>query len=156
MARKRNFEKEKQTKFAKEHYHLNNAYLTDVDGIEVSSTENELYMQYSYNTTFNGVPLITKLIEVKHNASSYIKNMIKKEIKPNSQIAVYCRTVEEINQSRGINELPSVEFWLIVQSNGDYPFHVFNVFQDVFDDVEFERIKTVNNKQEYIALFEPK
>ena len=48
--RERNYDKDKQTGFAKEHLELEGVYLTDVDAIGyiITSTSDECYFQYAY------------------------------------------------------------------------------------------------------------
>ncbi|WP_299161958.1 hypothetical protein [uncultured Eudoraea sp.] len=152
MTRKRQYEEEKQTKFAQEHLNLKNCYLTDVDRIVFNNTENEFYMQYTYNTT--NKPMISKFIEVKYDATSYFQKMVKKEIPPSSQIQAYLSMVDEINYARNMTENEMVVFWLVLQTEGNYPFHVFEVIHDN-GKVEFDYLGTVNDNVQYKTLFEP-
>ncbi|WP_019671206.1 hypothetical protein [Eudoraea adriatica] len=138
-------ELEKQTKFAQEHLNLKNCYLTDVDGIVFNSTENEFYMQYTYDTT--NKPMISKFIEVKYDATSYFQKMVKKEIPPSSQIQAYCSLLDDVNKARSINNEPEVKLYMILQTQGDYPLHVFEVYD--FLEIEFDYIQTVSDEEEY-------
>lgn len=149
MPKRRKLEKDKQTAFAKEHYNVNGAYLTDVDGIWFADTENSTYMQYSY--TGNNSAMITKLIEVKYDSTDYVKGLIRKEIPPTPQLQAYAGLLQEVNRSRSMTDTPEAQLYLVIQTKGSFPFHVFRITEEI----DYDFIGSVNNETEYRAVFEP-
>lgn len=146
--RERLFNKEDQTHFAKTHPSLgSNAYLTDIDGIEVTSfnTENASYSQYVY---FDGKPFLTKIIEVKYKLTEYLKKMIKKEKPTNGQIQVLANTVNEINGFREETGKPKAKFYLVIENEGKFPHHVFDVYYKN-QEVHYQWLGDVNNEEEF-------
>ena len=99
--RKRVYEKNKQTSFAKNHSVLGSkCLLSDIDAVQ--STENEFYNEYWYE---NGKPILKRLIEVKYKLTDYIKKQIKRIDKLNSQTQMFSYMVYEINQFRKSNNI---------------------------------------------------
>jgi hypothetical protein len=152
--RKRKHDKEEQTFFAKQHYALgSNAYLSDDDKVQFTQgneleeldTSNKMYSQYIFN---NNQPLMTKRMEVKSRPSEYVRKMIKGEIEPSPQMRMFSIVTEEQNGFRKANNLPPVKFYLVIETNNNYPIHVYNVVND-YGKIRFEFVSTVNNVDEY-------
>jgi len=146
-------DKDQQTHFAKTHYSLgSNAYLTDIDGMEVMSfnTENASYKQYNFH---NNTPYLTKFIEVKYKLTDYLKKMLKKEIPANGQILVFANTVNEINGYRKETGMPEAKFYLVVEDEGNFPYYVFDVkYQD--KEIVYKFLGQVHTTQEYVDLIQ--
>ena len=146
--RDRKFEIDKQTSFAKNHKHLGSkSLLTDVDAIQ--STENEFYNEDWYN---NGQPIIRRFIEVKFKPSEYIKKQITRESELNSQTKMFSYLVYEINQFRKSNNIPLTEFYYVIQTNGDFPYYVYDV-TGINSDLKFNYISKVEDLEQYIKVF---
>ena len=155
MSRERKFENDKQTGFAKEHINnLNGVYLTDVDaiGYTVTATSDEYYFQYKYGP--NSKPMITKLIEVKYKGGDYWRKVIKGEVPSPSAMHAYISLVDEINMARSIKDEPSVGVYLIIETDGAYPFHVYTATERN-GVIKYDFVTTVTNEAEYKKLFEP-
>lgn len=146
--RERVYEKDKQTSFAKNHSVLGSkCLLTDIDAIQ--STENEFYNEYWYES---GKPILRRFIEVKYKLTNYIKNQIKRIEKINTQTQMFSYMVYELNQYRKQNNLPLAEFYYIVQTNGNFPYHVFNV-TGINSELKFEYKGKVENLKDYGLMF---
>lgn len=146
--RERVFEKDKQTSFAKNHSVLGSkCLLTDIDAIQ--STENEFYNEYWYD---NGKPMLRRFIEVKYKLTKYIKNQIKRIEKINTQTQMFSYMVYELNQYRKQNNLPLAEFYYIIQTDGDFPYYVFNVV-GINSELKFEYKGKVENLKDYGFMF---
>jgi hypothetical protein len=146
--RKRKFEIDKQTSFAKNHSVLgSNCLLSDIDAVQ--STENEFYNEYWYE---NGKPMLRRFIEVKYTLTNYIKNQIKRKSEVNSQTKMFSYLTYELNQYRISQNLPLVEFYFVVQTDGKLPYHVFNV-TGINKDLKFEYVGEVKNTNDYVSIF---
>jgi hypothetical protein len=146
--RERKFEIDKQTSFAKNHSVLGSkCLLTDIDAIQ--STENEFYNEYWYES---GKPILRRFIEVKYKLTNYIKNQIKRIEKINTQTQMFSYMVYELNQYRKQNNLPLAEFYYIIQTDGDFPYYVFNV-TGINSELKFEYIGEVKSIIDYKELF---
>jgi hypothetical protein len=146
--RERKFEIDKQTSFAKNHSVLGSkCLLTDIDAIQ--STENEFYNEYWYES---GKPILRRFIEVKYKFTNYIKNQIKRIEKINTQTQMFSYMVYELNQYRKQNNLPLAEFYYIIQTDGDFPYYVFNV-RGINSELKFEYKGKVENLKDYSLMF---
>jgi hypothetical protein len=146
--RERKFDKDKQTSFAKNHSVLgSNCLLSDIDAVQ--STENEFYNEYWYE---NGKPILKRLIEVKYKPTEYIKRQIKRIDILNAQTQMFSYLIYEINQFRKSQNLPLAEFYYIIQTDGDFPYYVFNV-TGINSELKFEYIGKVKNILDYKILF---
>ena len=146
--RDRVYEKDKQTSFAKNHSVLGSkCLLTDIDAIQ--STENEFYNEYWYES---GKPILRRFVEVKYKLTNYIKNQIKRIEKINTQTQMFSYMVYELNQYRKQNNLPLAEFYYIIQTDGDFPYYVFNV-TGINSKLKFEYVGEVKNTNDYVSIF---
>ncbi|MDM9631608.1 hypothetical protein [Robiginitalea aurantiaca] len=148
---RRKYGRESQPRWAKEHYSLNNCYATDIDGIQLQWTENATYAQYQFR---NDDVSITKIIEVKHHHTQFVSDLVHNRIEPTPQIKAFLSLVEEINMSRSIMDKEEAKFFMVVQTEGNYPFHVFDVFKEG-QEVNYHFIGSVENEAEYKKMFEP-
>lgn len=155
MSRERKYEKDKQTGFAKEHLtNLNGVYLTDVDaiGYTVTSTSDECYLQYTYGA--DSKPMITKLIEVKYKGGDYWRKVINGVLPSPSAMQAYAALVAHANMWRSLNNIPPIDVYLVIETDGTYPFHVFTATERS-GSIKYDFIETVTNEAEYKRLFEP-
>jgi|688.fasta_scaffold563028_2 hypothetical protein len=146
--RSRKFDIDKQTSFVKNHSVLGSkALLTDVDAIQ--KTENEFYNEYWYQ---NGQPMLRRFIEVKYTLTNYIKDQIKLKSEVNSQTKMFSNLTYELNQYRISQNLPLVEFYFVVQTDGKLPYHVFNV-TGINKDLKFEYVGEVKDIENFKKVF---
>ena len=124
-----------------------NAYLTDIDGMEVMSfnTENASYQQYDF---YNNTPYVTKFIEVKYKLTDYLIKMIKKEIPANGQILVFANTVNEINGFRKETGTPKAKFYLVIENEGKFPHYVFDVSYKN-KEIHYDYLGQVDNEEQF-------
>lgn len=124
-----------------------NAYLTDIDGMEVMSfdTENSSYQQYDF---YNNTPYVTKFIEVKYKLTDYLIKMIKKEIPANGQILVFANTVNEINGFRKETGTPKAKFYLVIENEGKFPHYVFDVSYKN-KEIHYDYLGQVDNEEQF-------
>ena len=153
MSKQRKSEKDKQTGFSKLHYDLGSKYLTDYDSISNTSgviydTENKSYSQYSYA---HDMPKVSDFLEVKYKPSPYLREMMKKERKTDSQTLLFCSLAREINANR--SEKDFAHFYIVVESEGKMPFYVMEVSMDTNKVINYKHVATINTKDEYLAFF---
>lgn len=149
--RERKYNIDEQSSFAKNHSLLGSkSLLTDVDSIQIAETENAIYNQYKF---VNNEPLLHRIIEVKYKPSEYIKKQLLKQEPTNCQTKLFVSVMNELNGYRIDNNKLKAEFYLIIQSDGDLPYFVYNVTGDAYS-VNYEYKGKVNNEKEYIDMFQ--
>ena len=148
MARERKLEKDKQTHFGKEFQKLGDYnYLTDVDQV-VITTENEIYHHYQFK---QGRPTIKRVVEVKHKVTDYIRRQVKHQDPPNPQTYFFASMCTEINSFRATDStIPLVEFYYVVQTDGGYPYTIFNV-TETDGEVKYNYLTKVENYEQFEA-----
>jgi hypothetical protein len=148
--RERKYNIEEQSSFAKNHSLLGSkSLLTDVDSIQIAETENAIYNQYKF---VNNEPLLHRIIEVKYKPSEYIKKQLLKQVPTNCQTKLFVSVMNELNGYRIDNNKLKAEFYLIIQSDGQLPYFVYNVTGNAYS-VNYEFKGKVNNEREYIDMF---
>jgi len=151
MQRKRKFNKQEQTHFAKKHNLLDGVYMSDVDGFTTTLTnsENEVYMEWTY--TSNSTMTINRFVETKSRKSEYIQAVIKGDRKPSQQLYAFVSLTTELNAFRKANGQPLVDCLLVIEDFGEYPYEVYRMTQKgkdlgftflgrVFDDKEYKQM----------------
>jgi len=151
MQRKRKFNKQEQTHFAKKHSLLDGVYMSDVDGFTTTLTnsENEVYMEWTY--TSNSTMTINRFVETKSRKSEYIQAVIKGDRKPSQQLYAFVSLTTELNAFRKANGQPLVDCLLVIEDFGEYPYEVYRMTQKgkdlgftflgrVFDDKEYKQM----------------
>lgn len=153
MARKREYDKEKQTQFAKTHQKLDmkSHYMTDIDSIQIVDTENQMYHQYTYK---NGSPIVKRVIEVKSRMSNYLKAQLTGKQPPSQQMIVQSNTVAEMNGFRASKGLTPVEYLIVVYDFNEYPYEVYRC-NTTFGtgNLEISFVASLWNDTEYQAFF---
>lgn len=148
--RQRIYDKGNQTSFAKNHSLLGSkSLLTDVDSVQIVETENIIYNQYKF---VGSNPLLHRIIEVKYKPSEYIKKQILKQEPTNSQTKVFLSVINELNGFRRDKEQKEAEFYLVIQSDGDLPYFVYNITGN-YQNVNYNYVGKVENEQQYIDFF---
>lgn len=151
MQRKRKYNKQEQTHFAKKHSLLDGVYMSDVDGFTTTLTnsENEVYMEWTY--TSNSTMTINRFVETKSRKSEYIQAVIKGDRKPSQQLYAFVSLTTELNAFRKANGQPLVDCLLVIEDFGEYPYEVYRMTQKgkdlgftflgrVFDDKEYKQM----------------
>ena len=155
MARQRQYNLEEQTHFAKTHQKvMQGHYMTDVDSIQIVDTENQMYHQYTYK---KGTPIVRRFIEVKERMSKYLADVFSGDRQPNQQMLVQSNTVAELNGFRKLNNMPDVEYIIVVQDFNEYPYEIwkcdttfgtgqlhFKYETKIYDDQEYKAYFTTN------------
>jgi len=152
MARERQFEKDKQTDFAKTHQRvMKGHYMTDIDSIQIVDTENQMYHQYTYK---KGTPIVRRFIEVKNRKSQYIVDVFSGERKPSQQMLVQSNTVAELNCFRAAQDMPKVEYLIVIQDHNEYPYEVWKC-DTTFGtgELSFDYQCKVYDDKEYVEYF---
>lgn len=148
--RDRKYNIEEQSSFAKNHALLGSkSLLTDVDSIQIAETENAIYNQYKF---VNNEPLLHRIIEVKYKPSEYIKKQLLKQEPTNCQTKLFVSVMNELNGYRVDNNKLKAEFYLIIQSDGELPYFVYNVTGNA-NSINYEYKGKINNDVEYIDMF---
>ena len=159
--RKRFYNHEEQTHFAKKHSLLNKQYMSDFDGMSTQSTsgevtfndsENEKYFEYKYTTS--STTTVTRFIETKSRKTAYITDILNGDRKPSEQLKAFATLTTELNGFRKENNTPLVECWLVIENNGEYPYEVYRISQLVGGELQFESLGTVSNDVEYCEMFQ--
>ena len=148
---RRKYGREEQPRFAKEHYNLSNCYATDIDGIQLHWTENATYAQYQFE---KDEVSITKIIEVKYHHTQFVSDLVHNRIQPTPQIKAFLSMVHEINMARSITDKEEAKFFLVVQTEGSWPFHVFDVYREG-EEVVYDFIGSCVDEIGYKQMFEP-
>lgn len=153
MQRKRKFNKQEQTHFAKKHSLLDGVYMSDVDGFTTTLTnsENEVYMEWTY--TSNSTMTINRFVETKSRKSEYIQAVIKGERKPSQQLYAFVTLTTELNAFRKANGQPLVDCLLVIEDFGEYPYEVYRMAQKG-KDLEFTFLGRVFDDKEYKQMFQ--
>jgi hypothetical protein len=146
--KKRKIDTENQSEWAKAHYSLSGIYLNDIDGIFYQSTSDSTFTQYVY-TDDKDRPIIHRLVEVKFRANEEIRAMILGERAPSPQVQAYISLMREVNMGRSMLNKPELSFYFVVLTEGDWPFHVF----DVSEEANFKYVATCHNNEEYKKIF---
>ena len=152
MARQRLHNIEEQTDFAKTHQRvMQGHYMTDVDSIQIVDTENQMYHQYTYK---KGTPIVGRIIEVKSRNTSYLNNILQGIKPPSQQMLVQSNTVAELNGFRKQNDMPLVEYVIVIQNHDKYPYDIWNC-NTTFGtgQLNFEYRGKVECDEEYEAYF---
>jgi len=148
--RERKYNIDEQSSFAKNHSLLGSkSLLTDVDSIQIAETENAIYNQYKF---VNSQPMLHRIIEVKYKPSDYIKKQLLKEEPTNCQTKLFVSVMNELNGYRLNDNKIKAEFYLIIQSDGELPYFVYNVTGNAYS-INYEYKGKVNNDKEYIDMF---
>lgn len=133
-----------ESSFSKELYSTGE-YFSDYDLIV---TDNSTYHHYVFSDgeEYTGKPRIKRIIEIKFDATDYVKKLMKNEILPNAQTLAFASLVLEANRTRVTDK---IELWYIIQTKQDYPYHIFE-----FDceKNEFKFRKTVETRAQFIEL----
>ena len=153
MQRKRKFNKQEQTHFAKKHSLLDGVYMSDVDGFTTTLTnsENEVYMEWTY--TSNSTMTINRFVETKSRKSEYIQAVIKGERKPSQQLYAFVSLTTELNAFRKANGQPIVDCLLVIEDFGEYPYEVYRMTQKG-KDLGFTFLGRVFDDKEYKQMFQ--
>ncbi len=153
MQRKRKFNKQEQTHFAKKHSLLDGVYMSDVDGFTTTLTnsENEVYMEWTY--TSNSTMTINRFVETKSRKSEYIQAVIKGERKPSQQLYAFVSLTTELNAFRKANGQPLVDCLLVIEDFGEYPYEVYRMTQKG-KDLGFTFLGRVFDDKEYKQMFQ--
>lgn len=153
MQRKRKFNKQEQTHFAKKHSLLDGVYMSDVDGFTTTLTnsENEVYMEWTY--TSNSTMTINRFVETKSRKSEYIQAVIKGERKPSQQLYAFVTLTTELNAFRKANGQPLADCLLVIEDFGEYPYEVYRMAQKG-KDLEFTFLGRVFDDKEYKQMFQ--
>lgn len=123
MARERRYKKDEQTDFAKTHQRvMQRHYMTDIDSIQIVDTENQMYHQYTYK---KGTPIVRRFIEVKERKSQYLTDVFSGERQPNQQMLVQSNTVAELNAFRKQQDMPLVDYVIVIQDFEQYPYEIW-------------------------------
>ena len=152
MARQRQYNLEEQTHFAKTHQKvMQGHYMTDVDSIQIVDTENQMYHQYTYK---KGTPIVRRFIEVKERMSKYLADVFNGDRQPNQQMLVQSNTVAELNGFRKLNNMPEVEYVIVVQDFNEYPYEIWKC-DTTFGtgQLQFKYETKIYDDQEYKAYF---
>tara|TARA_R110000796_G_scaffold97132_1_gene203930 strand:+ start:479 stop:934 length:456 start_codon:yes stop_codon:yes gene_type:complete len=115
---------EGQTHFSKEFYKMGGEYMTDIDGLQLVDTENQIYNHFNY---VKGQPVVKKFIEVKYDFTEDIKRQVRRIDKPRPQTYAIASVVSEMNGYRKDQNKPLADFYYVVQTKGNYPYYIFNV-----------------------------
>jgi len=153
MQRKRKFNKQEQTHFAKKHSLLDGVYMSDVDGFTTTLTnsENEVYMEWTY--TSNSTMTINRFVETKSRKSEYIQAVIKGDRKPSQQLYAFVSLTTELNAFRKANGQPLADCLLVIEDFGEYPYEVYRMAQKG-KDLEFTFLGRVFDDKEYKQMFQ--
>ena len=153
MQRKRKFNKQEQTHFAKKHSLLDGVYMSDVDGFTTTLTnsENEVYMEWTY--TSNSTMTINRFVETKSRKSEYVQAVIKGERKPSQQLYAFVSLTTELNAFRKANGQPLVDCLLVIEDFGEYPYEVYRMTQKG-KDLGFTFLGRVFDDKEYKQMFQ--
>ena len=153
MQRKRKFNKQEQTHFAKKHSLLDGVYMSDVDGFTTTLTnsENEVYMEWTY--TSNSTMTINRFVETKSRKSEYIQAVIKGERKPSQQLYAFVTLTTELNAFRKANGQPLADCLLVIEDFGEYPYEVYRMTQKG-KDLGFTFLGRVFDDKEYKQMFQ--
>ena len=153
MQRKRKFNKQEQTHFAKKHSLLDGVYMSDVDGFTTTLTnsENEVYMEWTY--TSNSTMTINRFVETKSRKSEYIQAVIKGERKPSQQLYAFVTLTTELNAFRKANGQPLADCLLVIEDFGEYPYEVYRMAQKG-KDLGFTFLGRVFDDKEYKQMFQ--
>ena len=140
MQRKRKFNKQEQTHFAKKHSLLDGVYMSDVDGFTTTLTnsENEVYMEWTY--TSNSTMTINRFVETKSR-------------KPSQQLYAFVSLTTELNAFRKANGQPLVDCLLVIEDFGEYPYEVYRMTQKG-KDLGFTFLGRVFDDKEYKQMFQ--
>ena len=151
------YESDKQTHFAKTHQEvMKGHYMTDVDSLQIKNTENQLYQQYTYTktNTGNSYPDVRRFIEVKSRTSKHLERMFAGKIPPTQQVVAQAYFIAQLNAFKRQNKLSEVDYWFVVEDNGDYPYEIWSVTTTFGTGaIHFDMIGEVNDKKEYIEFF---
>lgn len=153
MARKREYDKEKQTQFAKTHQRLNmkRHYMTDIDSIQIVDTENQIYHQYTYKY---GSAITKRIIEVKSRMSNYLKAQLTGKQPPSQQMIVQSNTAAEMNGFRATKNITPVEYLIVVYDFDEYPFEVYSCSTTFgTGNLEISFVASIWNDTQYQAFF---
>ena len=154
MQRKRKYNKEQQTHFAKKHQSLlDGVYMSDVDGFTTTLTnsENEVYMEWTY--TSNSILTVNRFVETKSRKSEYIQAVLNGERKPSQQLYAFVSITTELNAFRKANKQPLVDCLLVIEDFGDYPYEVYRMTQKG-KDLGFTFLGRVFDDKEYKQMFQ--
>ena len=152
MARQRKYELDEQTHFAKTHREvMQGHYMTDIDSLQITNTENQLYQQYTF---INSVPIVRRLIEVKSRMSKHLEYMFEYKNKPDAQVKSQAYMVAELNAFRRQTGYPKIDYWFVVQDLNEYPYSIWNVSTTFgTGEIQFKQIGEVMNDEQYKAFF---
>ena len=159
MARKRKYELEKQTHFARMHSELlKGIYMTDVDSLQIINTENTLYEEYDYikrgNKTF---PNVRRIIEVKSRMSKYLEGMFAGSIEPSQGVIAQAYFIAQANAFRREHKMTEAVYWFVVEDFGEYPYEIWNVTTTFgTGKIQFNQIGTVMDNDQFTAFFHPR
>lgn len=162
QARKRVYNQEDQSHFAKKHEMLNRQYMTDFDGMQSTSntgevvysdSENVRYMEWNYVQSSSN-PSISRIVETKSRKTKYIEKVLKGEQQPSEQFKAFAQLTTELNGFRRANNQQEIECWLVVENCKNYPYEVYKVIQVAGGDVRFEFLFNVHNDIEYKERFQ--
>ena len=111
-------------------------------------TDNSTYHQYIFSDgeEYTGKPRIKRIIELKADATEYVKRQMKNEELPNAQTLAFASMVSEVNRVRVSDK---IELWFVIQTEQDYPYHIFEF------DCETHRFnfkRTVHRRVEFVDL----
>lgn len=122
-------------------------YFSDYD---VIVTDNSTYHQYTFSDGENylGKPKIKRIIEVKYDATDYVKRQVKNEELPNAQTLAFASMVSEVNRVRVSDK---IELWFVIQTENSYPYHLFEFDCEIN---KFKFLKSVETRVEFIDLLE--
>ena len=136
---------EGQTHFSKEFYKVgNDNYLTDFDAVQILDTENKIYAHFRYA---DNTPYIKRIIEVKYTATDHIRKQLRGEIPPVAQLVIFANLVAEINGSRSYTGMPHAQFYYLIQTDGEYPYHIFDITSTA-KSIKYNYITKVEDREQ--------
>jgi hypothetical protein len=138
-----------QTHFSKEFYKVGGRnYLTDFDAVQILDTENKSYSQFGY---IDNKVYLKRIIEVKYKATEHIRGLISGEIEPIAQIFLFASVVSEINGYRRDTNLPAAQFYYLIQTEGDYPYYVYDISNNK-GSIKYTFVTKVEDTEQLRAL----
>ena len=92
-------------------------------------------------------------VETKSRKSEYIKAILEGEKPPSQQLYAFVSVTTELNAFRKANNQPLVDFLLVIEDFGEYPYEVYRITQKGMD-LGFTFIGRVFDDKEYKQMFQ--
>lgn len=144
-----------RAQFSKDFYKVGNKnYLTDFDSIQVGdtiyNTENELFLNYTFEDN-EAIP--KRYFEVKWSMTNSIRKQISGEDKPSPQTRAMLAQTQMINAFLDVLGKEPVNLYYVVQTEGAYPYYVYDVSYDFMGDVVYTYVTKLEDEDEFIDGF---